>query len=73
MVFEMKAFGMYTYLFNYCHRLLIFQDFEKAEVIILQKPGKDPKFNQVLRPINLLSTRGEIFQEVILKIDQRHI
>jgi hypothetical protein len=40
---------------------------------MLSKPGKDPKFAQNLRPINLLSTTGKLFQKVILKIVQRHI
>jgi hypothetical protein len=39
----------------------------------LPKPGKDPKFPQDVRPINLLSTTGKLFEKVILKIAQRYI
>jgi hypothetical protein len=45
----------------------------KAKVITLPKTGKDPKFPQNLRPISLLSTRDKLFEEVILKIPQKHI
>jgi hypothetical protein len=36
-------------------------------------PDKDPKFPQNLRPISLLSTTGQLFEKVILKILQKHI
>jgi hypothetical protein len=39
----------------------------------LPKPGKDPNLPQKLRPISLLPTTGKLFEEVILKIVQRHI
>jgi hypothetical protein len=35
--------------------------------------GEDPKFPQDLRPISLLSTTGKLFEQVILKIVQKHI
>jgi hypothetical protein len=38
-----------------------------------KKPGKDPKFPQNLRPINLLSSTGKVFEKVILEIVKRHI
>jgi hypothetical protein len=37
------------------------------------KPGKDPKFPQNLRSINLLSSTGKVFEKVILEIVKRHI
>jgi hypothetical protein len=40
---------------------------------MLPKPDKDPNFPQNLCPISLLSTRGKLFEKVILKIIQRHI
>jgi hypothetical protein len=45
----------------------------EVKFIMLPKPGKDPKFPQNLRPINLLSTTGKLFEKVILKIVQKHI
>jgi hypothetical protein len=39
----------------------------------LPKPGEDPKFSQNLPPISLLFTAGEIFENSILKIFQRHV
>jgi hypothetical protein len=45
---------------------------KKVKVITLQKPSKDPKFPQNLRQISLLSKIGKLFENVILKIVQRH-
>jgi hypothetical protein len=42
-------------------------------MIAIPKPGKDPKLYRNLCPISLLSTMGKLFEEVILKIFQRHI
>jgi hypothetical protein len=39
----------------------IFQSFGRKKVITLPKSGKVPKFPQILRPINLLSTTGKLF------------
>jgi hypothetical protein len=41
-------------------------------VIILPKPGRNPKLAQNLRPISLLPTAGKLFEKVILRIIQRH-
>jgi hypothetical protein len=63
-----------TNLFNHCIRLSHFPNpWKEAKVITLPKPGKDPKFPQNLRPISLLSTTGQLFENVILKILQKHI
>jgi hypothetical protein len=42
-------------------------------VITLPKPDRDPKLPQNLRPISLLPTTSKLFEEVILKIVQKHI
>jgi hypothetical protein len=63
-----------THLINHYVRLSNFPTpFKEANMIALPKPGKDPKFPQYLRPISLLSTTGKLFEEVILKVVQRHI
>jgi hypothetical protein len=60
-------------LFNLCLWLSHFpKSWMEAKLITLPKPNKDPKFPQNLRPINLLSITGNIFEKVILKIVQRH-
>jgi hypothetical protein len=63
-----------THLFNHCPRLSYFpKPWKEAKIITLLKPGKDPKFPQKLRPISLLSTKGKLFEKIILKIVQRYI
>jgi hypothetical protein len=63
-----------THLFNHCLRLPHFpKSCKDTKVITLAKPSTDPKFTPNLRPISLLSTTGKLFENVILKIVQRHI
>jgi hypothetical protein len=42
-------------------------------MVALQKPGKDPKFSQNLRPISLLPSTGILFEKAILQIVQKHV
>jgi hypothetical protein len=63
-----------THLFNLCIRLSHFPvSWKEAKAITLPKPGKDHIFPQHLRPINLLSTTGKLFEKVILKMVERHL
>jgi hypothetical protein len=63
-----------THLFNHCLRLPHLPKLSKeAKVITLPKPSKDPNFPQNLRSISLLSSKGKLFEKVILTIVQRHI
>jgi hypothetical protein len=63
-----------TLLFFHCLRLCHFPaSWKEAKIIALPKPGKNPKFPENLRPISLLSTTGNFFEELILKTIQRHI
>jgi hypothetical protein len=59
-----------THLINHCIRLSHFpMSWKEAKVVALPKPGKDPKFPQNLRPLSLLSSKGKVFEKVILEID----
>jgi len=63
-----------THLFNHCFRLsYIPAALKEAKVIVLPKPGKDPKFPPNLQPISLLSTTGKLFEKVIQKLIQSHL
>jgi hypothetical protein len=62
-----------THLFNHCLWLFHFpKSWNEAKVIMLLKPGKDPKFPQNLHPISLLSTTDKLFKKIILKRVRRH-
>jgi hypothetical protein len=50
-----------------------FKAWKKAKVITLPKPDNNQKSPQNLHPISLLSTRGKLFEKVILKTVQSHI
>jgi hypothetical protein len=63
-----------THLFNHCFRLAHFpQSWKEAKIITLPKSGKDLKFPQNVRPINLLPTTGKLFEKVILQFLKKHI
>jgi hypothetical protein len=63
-----------THLFNHYLWLSHFpKSWKEAKVITLPKPGKDPKFSQNLLPNILLSTRGKLFEKVVLNIVQKHV
>jgi hypothetical protein len=63
-----------THLFNHYLRLVHFpKPWKETKVITLPKPGKDPKFPQNICPISFLSTRGKLFEKVILEIVLTHI
>jgi hypothetical protein len=63
-----------TLLFNLWVRLPHFPKLWKdAKVINVPKPCKDTKFPQSLRPIDALSTIGQLLEKVILKIVQRQV
>jgi hypothetical protein len=54
-----------THLFNLCIRLSNFpKPWKKEKFVTLLKPGKDPKFPQHLRSISLLSTTGNIYENL---------
>jgi hypothetical protein len=63
-----------THLFNRSLRLAYFpKSCKEAKVITLPKRGKDSKLPQNLRPFSLLSIDDKLFENVILKLVQRHI
>ncbi|GBM90145.1 RNA-directed DNA polymerase from mobile element jockey [Araneus ventricosus] len=60
-------------LFNKC---LLFLHFPTAwkitNIIVLRKPGKDPKFPQNYRPSSRLSSLGKIFEKILQKRIKEH-
>jgi hypothetical protein len=62
-----------TQLFTHFIRLSHFPtSWEEAKTTTLPKPGKDPKISPNLHPISLLSTKGKLFEKLILKAIQKH-
>jgi hypothetical protein len=62
-----------TQLINHSIRLSHFPtSWKEAKVIVLPKPGKDPKFPQNLCRISLLFLMGKVFEKIILEIVKRH-
>jgi hypothetical protein len=63
-----------AHLINHCIRVSHFSASSKeAKVVVLPKPGKDPKIPQNLCPIILLPLTGKLFEKIILQIVQKHI
>ncbi|GBM39222.1 RNA-directed DNA polymerase from mobile element jockey [Araneus ventricosus] len=63
-----NALTFLTKIFNKCLTLNYFPlRWKQANIIMLSKPGKDPKFPQSYRPISLLSSLGKIFEKVLQK------
>lgn len=56
------------HILNGCVRLEYFPKcWKKAEVIMLPKPGKDPKLPKNYRPISLLNTLSKVYERLILQ------
>ncbi|GBM26398.1 putative RNA-directed DNA polymerase from transposon X-element [Araneus ventricosus] len=63
-----NALTFLTKIFNKCLTFNYFPlRWKQANIIMLSKPGKDPKFPQSYRPISLLSSLGKIFEKVLQK------
>jgi hypothetical protein len=63
-----------THLFSHCLRLYHFPaSWKEVKIISLLKSGKITNFPQNLRPISLLSTKGKLFEKLILRIIHRQI
>jgi hypothetical protein len=62
-----KGLVMLTYIFNAVLRISYWlKQLETAEIILIPKPGKDPKELTSYRPIILLSTVNRIFEKLLL-------
>ena len=63
-----KAVRFLTILINAIYRIGNFPQIWKcAEIIPLQKPGKNPKFPSSYRPISLLSMISKVIEKTIYK------
>jgi hypothetical protein len=63
-----------THLINHCIRLSHFPtSLKEAKVVILPKPGKDPKIPQNLCLISLLPLIDKLFENILLQIVQKRI
>jgi hypothetical protein len=63
-----------THQFNHCIGLSHFpKSWKEAKVVALPKTGKHPKFLQNLLPISLLSSTGNVFENVILESVQSQV
>jgi hypothetical protein len=60
-----RALVYMTHLFNHCLQLFYFpKPCKEEKVIMLPKPGKDPKFPQNLCLVSFFSTAGKLFEKV---------
>ncbi|KAL4125873.1 hypothetical protein QTP88_010110 [Uroleucon formosanum] len=69
-----KAIMFMTSLFNSLLRLGHFpENWKKAIIILIKKPGKDKSDPDSYRPISLLTSLSKIFEKVILSILQNYL
>ena len=63
-----KGITYITYLFNAILRTNHFPDqWKKAQIIMIPKPGKDPNLVQSYRPISLLPILSKVFEKLFMK------
>ena len=63
-----KGIRYITYLFNAILRTNHFpEQWKKAQIIMIPKPGKDPNLVQSYRPISLLPILSKIFEKLFIK------
>jgi hypothetical protein len=63
-----KGLVVLTYIFNAMLRISYWpKQLKTAEIILIPKPGKDPKELTLYSPISLLSTVNKIFEKLLLR------
>jgi hypothetical protein len=63
-----KGLVVLTFIFNVMLRLSYWpKQLKSAEIILIVKPGKDPKELTSYHPISLLSIVNKIFEKLLLK------
>jgi hypothetical protein len=63
-----KGLVVLTYIFNAMLRINYWpKQLKTAEIILIPKPGKDPKELMSYRPMSLLSTVNKIFEKLLLR------
>jgi hypothetical protein len=63
-----KGLVMLTYIYNAMLRLSFWpKKLKTAEILLIPKPGKDPKELSSYRPISLLSVINKLFEKLILR------
>jgi hypothetical protein len=62
-----KGLVMLTYIYNAMIRLNFWPiPLKRAEIILIIKPGKDPRELSLYRPISLLSIINKLFKKLVL-------